>query len=435
MVLSLAVCITAFPQASKSQKTKTESAPETPAEPPQDIDTLKIDTNLVTVPVIASDPSGAYVADLAREEFKLVEDGVPHEIAFFATVTAPFHVVLMLDTSASTREKLRTIQESANAFVQQLQPADRVKIISFDDKVKDHNEFTSNRDLLTSAIYKTRPGQGTKVYDAVQLALNVIRPIRGRKAIVIFSDGVDFHSDSATFENTLRGLDEEGVIVYPIRYDTREETERIAREQAAGGGPQLPTSDVIRRPAPGTTPPTFPGEDPGSYPPRDESTRTGPFGLPSPDEILRRKRESDRRREQERYPGRYPDRYPDPGDVRRDTRSPVPPITTDGRTTGRDDSIDSMLDLLYLKADSYLQNLADKSGGKLLRADVLTSLPEAFANIAAELRTQYLLGYYPIKKERDEKYRKIKVTTTRKNVRLRSRPGYLATASSRSATR
>ena len=192
---------------------------------------------------------------------------------------------------------------------------------------------------------------------------------------------------------------------------------------------------MIRRPAPGTTPPTFPGEDPGSYPPTGESTRTGPFGLPSPDEILRRKRESDRRREQERYPGRYPDRYPDPGDVRRDTRSPVPPITTDGRTTGRDDSIDSMLDLLYLKADSYLQNLADKSGGKLLRADVLTSLPEAFATIAAELRTQYLLGYYPIKKERDEKYRKIKVTTTRKNVRLRSRPGYLATASTRSVSR
>ena len=94
-----------------------------------------------------------------------------------------------------------------------------------------------------------------------------------------------------------------------------------------------------------------------------------------------------------------------------------------------------MLDLLYLKADSYLQNLADNSGGKLLRADVLTSLPEAFANIAAELRTQYLLGYYPIKKERDEKYRKIKVTTTRKNVRLRSRPGYLATASTRSVSR
>jgi len=86
-----------------------------------------------------------------------------------------------------------------------------------------------------------------------------------------------------------------------------------------------------------------------------------------------------------------------------------------------------MLNLAYLKADSYLEKLADKSGGRLLRADTIVSLPDAFAQIAAELRTQYMLGYYPLKKERDESYRKIKVTTTRKNVALRARPGYLAT--------
>jgi VWFA-related protein len=86
-----------------------------------------------------------------------------------------------------------------------------------------------------------------------------------------------------------------------------------------------------------------------------------------------------------------------------------------------------MLDLAYLTADGYLKALAEKSGGRLLRADTLTSLPDAFAQIAAELRTQYLLGYYPLNKERDERYRHIKVTTTRKNVVIRARPGYLAT--------
>ena len=64
---------------------------------------------------------------------------------------------------------------------------------------------------------------------------------------------------------------------------------------------------------------------------------------------------------------------------------------------------------------------------RLLRADTLASLPDAFAQIAAELRTQYMLGYYPTNKERDERYRNIKVTTARKNVALRARPGYLAT--------
>ena len=86
-----------------------------------------------------------------------------------------------------------------------------------------------------------------------------------------------------------------------------------------------------------------------------------------------------------------------------------------------------MLDMAYAKADDYLKALALKSGGRLLRADTLAYLPDAFAQIAAELRTQYLLGYYPLNKEHDERYRLIKVATTRKDVMIRARPGYLVT--------
>ena len=85
-----------------------------------------------------------------------------------------------------------------------------------------------------------------------------------------------------------------------------------------------------------------------------------------------------------------------------------------------------MLDQLYLTADSYLGELANKSGGRVLRADTLGSLPDAFAKIAAELRTQYAIGYYPANKTRDGQYRKIKVATTRKSVVVRARPGYRA---------
>jgi VWFA-related protein len=85
-----------------------------------------------------------------------------------------------------------------------------------------------------------------------------------------------------------------------------------------------------------------------------------------------------------------------------------------------------MLDQLYLTADSYLKELADKTGGRILRADTLGSLPDAFAKIAAELRTQYALGYYPSNKARDGQYRKIKVSSTRKSVIVRARPGYRA---------
>jgi Ca-activated chloride channel homolog len=87
-----------------------------------------------------------------------------------------------------------------------------------------------------------------------------------------------------------------------------------------------------------------------------------------------------------------------------------------------------MLDLAYSTADQYLATLAEKTGGRLLRADTVESLPDAFARIAAELRTQYMIGYYPLNKERDEKYRKIKVSSVRKGVVIRARPGYLASA-------
>jgi len=402
----------------------------------QEIETIKTDTNLVTVPVIATAVSGTYVADLKKEEFKITEDGVAHEIAFFGKVAMPFHVVLMLDTSASTQDKLRQIQAAAFAFVQQLQPADRVKIISFDDEVRDLNEFTNNRETLRTAINGTRSGQGTKVYDAFELALNTVRRIQGRKAIVIFTDGMDWHSDRATFDGTLRYLDEEGVIVYPIRYDTRATTEAIAREQSQQITPTLPTIDVVRAPS-GTTAPTFPSEEPI---PTTGSRRSGPFGLPLPEEVMRRRRETDRRNpdpnDRDQLPGSLPPGADDkvPPDHRLPDRrtipgQPAPPssTTTTRRRTGPDDSITRMLDLAYATADRYLDSLAAKSGGRLLRADTLASLPDAFAQIAAELRTQYLIGYYPLNKEHNEQYRRIKVTTTRKDVVIRARPGYLAT--------
>lgn len=426
LLLTLYISVTA--QSSPGQKPKPNATPPITREPqkpeePRDIETLKTDTDLVTVPVVVTNENGTYVADLRQEEFKLAEDGVDQQIAFFATVSAPFHVVLMLDTSASTQEKLRLIQQAAYAFVEQLQPADRVKVISFDDEVRDRNEFTSNREILKTAIYAARSGQGTKVYDAIDLALSSLRHINGRKAIVIFTDGVDWHSDNSTFNSTVRWLDEEGVIVYPIRYDTRAATERLAREQAEETTPSLPTIDVIRRPPSGTTAPTFPSDDPDSVPTRGSQPTTGPLGLPLPAEILRRKRESDRNRDpNDRLPT---DTLPDPS--RDSSRLPPPPTTSGRRSTRSEDSISSMLDLAYSTADSYLKTLAEKTGGRLLRADTLASLPDAFAQIAGELRTQYVLGYYPLNKQRDEQYRKIAVTSTRKHVKIRARPGYLAT--------
>lgn len=385
----------------------------------QDVETIKIDTNLVTVPVIASSRTGGYIADLKREEFKVAEDGVAQQVAFFATVSAPFHMVLMLDTSASTEEKLGQIQQAAIAFVDQLSANDRVKVVSFDNEVRDLNEFTSDKSVLRGVIKQTRSGTGTRLYDAVQLSLNALRPINQRKAIVLFTDGVDYHSDSATFEATIRDLDESGVIVYPIRFDTRAETERIARKQEAEtNGGQLPTSDIIRQPPPGTTPRTFPSDEP--FPVPSGQPRRSTLPLPDPSVIFGRR---------QGIPLPTPDPNP-PNDPFPDARSrrpdPTYPSSRQPDNRRRDDSLSAMLDQLYLMADSYLKELADRSGGQVYRADNVGVLPQAFAAIAAELRTQYLLGYYPTNSTRDGGYRKIQVKTTRKDIAIRARPGYRA---------
>jgi hypothetical protein len=429
---------TPLPTPKPSPTPERTSPPEAPPEPSpepevQDVDTLKIATDLVTVPVIATTREGNYIPDLLQEEFGISENGVKQEVAFFATVSAPFHVVLMLDTSGSTKEKLSLIREAAIAFVDQLQKGDQVKVISFDDRVRELNEFTSDRTELRNSINKTMSGKGTKLYDAFDIALSSLRPIKGRKAIVLFSDGVDAQSDDATFDKTLHWLDEEAVLVYPIRYDTRADTARLIREQSEEQGPILPTIDVIRRPSPGTTAPTFPSDDPDAVKVPGQTSSTGPFGLPSASEIMRRRRKAEREREErererrDRDTGRYPDGYPTPD---RDPDRDIKPRSSDPRdigsepVRGEDRALTDMLDPLYKTADSYLQELANKSGGRVLRADTLGSLPAAFAKIAAELRTQYAIGYYPLNKSRDGSYRKIKVTTTRKNVSVRARPGY-----------
>jgi VWFA-related protein len=203
------------------------------------------------------------------------------------------------------------------------------------------------------------------------------------------------------------------VIVYPIRFDTRADTERLARQQAAEqNGGQLPTSSILRRgQTTGTTPTTFPSEES----PVPAGRPRSPLPIPGPDVIFGRRRNPN--------PNDPISRDPDPN-----RRAPpqLPPSTSEDPK--KHDTISGMLDNLFLMADSYLAQLAERSGGQVYRADNVGALPQAFAAIAAELRTQYLLGYYPANRDYDGKYRKIQVKTTRKDISIRARPGYRSRA-------
>jgi len=197
------------------------SSEKSNAEAGQDLDVVRIDTNLVTVPVSVVDRDGRYISDLQKQDFHLAEDGIEQEIAYFGAVEKPFTVVLMIDTSASTWSKLDQIKSAAQVFVEQLRPDDQVMVISFGMGVKVHCEATSDRQKIRKAIGATGKGLSTHLYDAMENVMKKrLRRIQGRKALVLFTDGVDATSNHATYESTANTAEELDALIYPIRYDT-----------------------------------------------------------------------------------------------------------------------------------------------------------------------------------------------------------------------
>ncbi|MCI0662541.1 MAG: VWA domain-containing protein [Acidobacteria bacterium] len=392
-------------------------------------------TYLRIVPVIAVDQNDVSVTDLKKEEFTIFEDDVEQKLADITTNKEPTtNVVLMLDTSACAPEKIAQLQSAAISFVKQLKPTDRVKIISFDEKVRELSEFTNDQVEMRRAINSARSGEGTKLYEAIQLALKSLEKIEAIQAIVLFTDGIDWRSEATSYEDNIRKVEESGAIIFPIRYDTRPETEEMIRNQKESlaevdlgiifGGPnnRVPKGKTPLTLARGNAPPPSTVKigkepDPGQTPPISSL----PPGSRYPDQ----------------YPGggRYPDdrRYPDnrlPGGNRTPTaNTPVgggnfpqqsqPHFDPRGRET-----MSEMIDNLYRTGDKYLGDLADKSGGKVYRVDKLDALPGAMTKIAEQLRNPYTLAYYLTNDKQDGTFRKIQVKTTRKDVILRFRPGY-----------
>ena len=184
-------------------------------------DVIRFDTALVTVPVTVVDRYGRYVPQLHKEDFKIFEDGVEQKIAYFGTTDQPITVVLVIDTSGSTQFRLEDIHNAAMAFVDKLKPADSVMVMSFDDRIRVLTKPTSDRELIRKAIRRSSTGGGTRLYDTIDsIFREQLGTISGRKAVVLFTDGVDTTSHRASYESTLRQAEESEAPIYSVDYDT-----------------------------------------------------------------------------------------------------------------------------------------------------------------------------------------------------------------------
>jgi Ca-activated chloride channel homolog len=219
--------------------------PEQPAQQapagPEEVDSsdvIRVNTTLVTIPVSVMDRDGRYVPNLQKEEFRIWEDGVEQEVAFFQSVDKPFSVVLMLDTSPSTQFRLEDIQDAAISFVNQLRNDDRVMVVSFNDDIKILSEFTTDRNKLQRAIQRSRTDDGTRLYDAVDMVINQqLSRVQGRKAIVLFTDGVDTTSKHASYQSNIMDAQELDALIYPVQYDT-------SQDMNVGNFPPIGQGDV-----------------------------------------------------------------------------------------------------------------------------------------------------------------------------------------------
>lgn len=206
-------------------------------------DVVRVDTALVTVPVSITDRNGRYVADLKREDLHVFEDNVEQDIAYFASVDKPFTVVLMVDTSTSTWSKLGEIREAAKLFVDQLRPDDNVMVASFARGFSIESDVTNDRAKIRKGIERIGKGLSTHLYDAVEkLMQKHLSRIPGRKAVVLFTDGVDATSSHATYESTVHSAEELDALIYPILYDTY-------NPAADNGQPPAPPPDKSRLPS------------------------------------------------------------------------------------------------------------------------------------------------------------------------------------------
>ncbi len=296
LILLLLACAVAHAQQAPSQ-----TEPET---------TLKVDVKLVNVYVTVTDPHGAPVGGLTKDNFVVQEDGREQKISVFDKESAlPLSIALAIDTSLSTRHDLPLEQASAKRFARAiLRPVDALSVFGFSETVLQSTSYTADLRRIEEGIDHIRLGAATALFDAVYLASRSLDRRQGRKVMVLITDGGDTIS-KVDYKEAVRAAEEAEALVYSI---------------------------IV-----------------------------------------------------------------------------VPIENSAGRETG---------------GEHALIQLSEDTGGKYYYATSMAQLDDAFRQISDELRTQYLLAYYPSQRTSNSQFRRIQVGVTGRadssSYRVRHRAGY-----------
>jgi len=364
--------------------------------PAQTPPSIQVSSEEVVFHVRFTDRFGKAISDIRPEEVKIYEEGKEQKLKRLFRSEEPFDVALLLDVSPSTYDIQEGIRERSIEFVSQMPEMNRMLLISFDDRIYIDCDWTSDLPEVMDTIEGLQTNEkssSTHLYEAISLvAQKKLTRKTPRRAIIVYTDGIDHGSDGFSEKESIEIIEESGVVVYPIQYDSR-------AWYARQGNPDPDHND----PYPDPNDPT----DPRNRDPRTGRTR----------------------------------RYPQPGS--RDpqpqppqTSPPTVPGTTPptiggiilGPTSERDKS-SYKAQMMYNHAKDYLFKLAYVSAGRHFETPSITALGHAYSKIIDELAHVYTVTYIPSEIKRDGQIHRVRIDVARPDVAvLTTKGGYRAKA-------
>jgi Ca-activated chloride channel family protein len=171
--------------------------------------------SIVSLFATVTDAENRLVPDLAQAEFEVLDNDKPQPLVLFQNEIQPITVVVMLDTSGSMTGSISLLKQAAEQFLIRLLPADKAMVGAFNDKIELSSHFTNDRDTLIADVKELDYGNGTRLWDAVEESLNVLKGVEGRRVVLVFTDGDDTSSRTGRGTITDRTRAEE-VMVYAI---------------------------------------------------------------------------------------------------------------------------------------------------------------------------------------------------------------------------
>jgi Ca-activated chloride channel homolog len=196
--------------------------------------TFRSSTRIVPVITTVLDAQGRLVPNLEREEFTILDNGKPQDVVFFQNDVQPFTVVVMLDYSASMTANLDLLKSATEQFLLRLLPADRGQVGSFSDKIQFSGTFTNDRDDLIFALDDLQFGNPTRLYDAINASMDMLKDVDGRKVVLVFTDGDDTAS-RVGFGDVLDQARDQEMMIYAIGLESEYfNGQRMVRSRPAG---------------------------------------------------------------------------------------------------------------------------------------------------------------------------------------------------------